>query len=402
MNTLLKAHSSAWLDSKAYRLAWLMGPLAIATLIFGSGFWITPGNNLRVMQVPLSYTQEEKERIAAGLKANEPAMLAELRAAADDNDLRALNYMGLLYDPTAKVSSSVAPNFDTALAYFEKAAALGSINALMNAGVMLNSSGKIDEACSYFQKAFKADDSRGDAMAEAGYCIATEKGVVAAERAKGIALMESAGASGTVRAYGLLGTTYMYQSPPDIKQAIDNFEKAVAGNIDDAGYSHFRLGSTYLFGGAGVSQDFKKAIAHLQKGYEQGSAASAADLSFVYSRGTYGAPIDYKKAVEYAGFAAKAGNAIGHFNLYIFYINGQGVQKNYSVAAHHMLHAISMGHKNALEVVKSNNYPTEFIRTLQSKLARAVLFTGPVNGQGSAQLIRSLESLFDSKKVFDK
>lgn len=401
MNAILKAHSSAWLDSKTYRLAWLMGPLAVAILVFGSGFWITPSNNLRVLPVPLSYTDEEGGKIDAGLKANDPVTLQALRAAAADDDLRALNYMGLLYDPTSARLGGVPPNFDVALTYFEKAAALGSVNALVNAGKMLSSSHKPDEACSYFQKAFKADASRGDAMAEAGYCMATENGVVAAEKAKGIGLMESAGAAGTVRAYALLGITYMIQTPPDVKQAISNFEKAVAGNIDDFGYSHNELGSIYLHGASGVPQDYKKAIDHFQKGYEQGSEKSAADLSFVYSTGTYGAPIDYKKAVEYAGFAAKAGNSIGHYNLYIFYLNGRGVRKNYNVAANHLLNAIALGYKNALEGAKNDTYPIEFIRALQSRLARAVLFNGAINGQGSAQLIQSLESVFDSKRVFE-
>ena len=401
MNTFLKAHSSAWLDSKAYRLAWLMGPLAVALFVFGSKFWITPDNNLRVMQVPLSYTQEENERIEAGLKANDPATLQALRAAADDNDLRALNYMGLLYDPTSVRVGGVPPNFDVALTYFEKAAALGSVNALYNAGKMLNISHKSDEACSYFKKAYEADYSFSDAMAEAGYCMATEKGVLAAEKAKGIELMESAGAAGTVRAYGLLGVTYMIQTPPAVEQAVGNFEKAIAGNVDDLGYSHNELGSIYFRGAPGIPQDYKKAIDHFQKGYEQGSEKSAVDLSFVYSKGTYGKPVDFKKAVQYAGFAAKAGNSIGHYNLYIFYFNGHGVQKDFNVAANHLLSAISLGHNNALETVKKSTYPIEFIRILQSRLAKAVLFTGAINGQGSAQLIQSLESLFDSKKVFE-
>lgn len=401
MNAILKAHSSAWLDSKTYRLAWLMGPLAVAMLVFGSGFWITPGNKLRVMQVPLSYTQVENERIAAGLKANDPATLQQLRAAANDNDLRALNHMGLLYDPTDKGRSSVPPNFDTALAYFEKAAALGSVNALVNAGKMLANSSKPDEACSYFQKAFKADSSRGDAMAEAGYCMATEKGVVAAEKAKGIGLMESAGAAGTVRAYALLGITHMLQTPPAVEQAINNFEKAVAGNIDDSGYSHSRLGAIYLLGANGIPQDFKKAIGHLQQGYERGSAQSAANLSLIYARSTYGVPIDFRKSFEYASFAAKAGNATGHYNISILYLEGLGVQKNYNMAANHLLNAMSLGHEGSLANFKRNTYPAEFIRALQSRLAKAVLFTRDINGQRSAQLIQSLESLFDSRKVFE-
>ncbi len=401
MNTIFKAHSSAWLHSKAYRFAWLAGPLAIAMAVFGSRFWITPGNNLRVIQVPLSYSQEENERINAGLEANDPATLQALRAAADDNDLRALNYMGILYDPTYKFRRSVAPNFDVALTYYEKAAALGSINALYNVGKMLNNSGKLDEACSYFQRAFKADPSRDIAMAEAGYCIATEKGVLAAEKAKGFELMESAGASGNAFAYTLLGITYMAQTPPAVEQAASNFEKAVVGNVDDRGHSNHELGSIYLGGAPGIPQNYKKAIDHFLKGYEQGSDKSAVTLSFVYAKGTYGVPVDFKRSFEYASFAAKAGNAAGHFNLYLSYFNGEGVQKNHNLAVNHLLSAIALGNKEALETVKKSNYPIEFIRALQSRLAKAVLFTGAINGQGSARLIQSLEALLDSKKVFE-
>lgn len=401
MNTIFKAHSSAWLHSKAYRLAWLMGPLAIAMAVFGSRFWITPGNNLRVVQMPLSYTQEENERIRAGLKANDPATLQALRAAADDNDLRALNFMGGLYDPTTKGQGPIPTNFDVALTYYEKAAALGSVKALLNAGYMLDGIGKVDEACSYFERAFKADPSGDGAMAEMGYCMATEKGVLAAEKAKGIELMESAGTSGKASAYTLLGIVYMFQTPPAVQQAVSNFEKAVAGNADDSGYSNHELGSIYLVGATGIPQNYKKAIDHFQKGYEQGSGKSAVNLSFIYSKGTYGTPVDFKKAFEYASSAAKAGNAAGHFNLYIAYFNGEGVQKNYNLAVNHLLSAIALGDKVALETVKKHNYSIEFVRALQSRLAKAVLFTGPINGQGSAQLIQSLESLFDSKRVFE-
>lgn len=401
MNTILKAHSCAWLDSKAYRLAWLTGPCAVAIFFFGSIFWITPGNNLRVIQVPLSYSIEEHKKIAAGLEANDPATLQQLKAAADDNDLRALNYMGLLYDPTHLRVDGVTPNFDIALTYFEKSATLGSIHALMNAGKMLSSSGKLDEACSYFKRALKADTTRVDAMAEAGYCMANDKDAIAADKSKGIELMESAGASGTVRAYALLGITYMSQTPKNVKQAVSNFEKAIAGDVDDSGYSHTELGYIYLIGAPGIAQDYKKAIYHFQNGHEQGSGKSAAELSFIYSKGTYGTPVDFKKAADYAIFASKKDQPIGHYNLHLSYIYGQGVPKDYYKAANHLLSAIALGNKDALEAAKKNTYPTEFIRALQFRLEKAVVPAGNIKGQVDPQLIQSLDFLLGSKRVFE-
>lgn len=401
MNAILKAHSGAWLDSKIYRLAWLVGPLVVAVFVFGSRFWITAGNNLRVMPVPLSYTQEERGNIEAGLKSNEPAMLQTLRAAADDGDLRALNYMGLLYDPTAKVGSTVPPNYEVALAYYDRAAALGSFNALLNAGVMLNIRGKTDDACTYFERAYIADSENSEAMGSAGFCKATEKDVTATEKTKGIEMMESAGATGFARAYNLLGVMYLRQDPPDFKQAISSYEKAVAGNIDDLGFAHSQLGSIYFRGEPGVPQSFEKAISHFQKGYEQGSGLCALELSFIYSKGTYGAPIDYRKYFEYASYAAKAGEPAGHNNLAVAYLHGQGTPKDYRLAAKHYLVAISLGNQHALDSLRTGSFASDFIMELQSRLSKAVMYNGPINGKGDPALVRSLESLLGTKRSFE-
>jgi TPR repeat protein len=401
MNVILKAHSSAWLDSKTYRLAWLVGPLLAAMFLFGSNFWITPGNNLRVLPVPLSYTQEELGKIEAGLKSNEPAMLQTLRAAADDGDLRALNHMGLLYDPTANMSSTVTPNFEVALAYYDRAAALGSFKALLNAGIMLNSRGKTDDACPYFERAYIADPENSEAMGGAGFCKATETDVAATEKTKGIEMMESAGATGFARAYNLLGIMYLRQDPPDFKQAISSYEKAVASNVDDRGFAHSQLGAMYFRGESGVPQDFRKAISHFQKGYEQGSGLSAVELSLIYSKGTYGAPIDFKKYFEYASFAANAGESAGHNNLAVSYLYGQGTQRDYGLAAKHFLIAVSLGHKGALESFRTGSFASEFIIALQARLSKAVMYNGPINGRADPALLRSLESLLNSKRSFE-
>ncbi|MGM9426907.1 tetratricopeptide repeat protein [Hydrogenophaga sp. MI9] len=401
MNAIFKAHSSAWLDSKIYRLAWLVGPLALAMFVFGSKFWITAGNNLHLLPVPMSYTEDEKKTIDADLKANEAAALQALRAAAEDGDSRALNQLGLLHDPTAGRLNSVPPSIDVALAYYERAAALGNVNGLLNAGYMLNSSGKADEACRYFPKAAKADPKNIEAMMEAGYCTATEKDAEATAKAKAIEQMESAGASGFARAYLLLGTTYLIQSPPDFKQAISHYEKAVAGNVNDHGFSHAQMGSIYFRGEPGVPQDFRQAISHFQKGYEQGSGLCALELSFIYSKGTYGAPIDHRKYFEYAGYAAKAGEPAGHNNLAVAYMYGQGTSRDYRLAAKHYLIAISLGNRHALDSLKTGSYPSDFIMEVQSRLSKAVMYNGPINGKGEPALLRSLEALLDSKRSFE-
>ena len=402
MNDILKAHSSAWLNAKAYRLAWLLGPIALATLIFGLQFWITPSNNLRILQIPLSYTQEEAEKIAEALKRKDPAVLQALRNAAEDDDLRALEYMGRLHDPNGPYRGMVPPNADTALAYFERAAALGSVDALMNAGRVLARVTYSDKACSYFERAFKADPTRDDARGEAGYCLATTPNVSATEKARGFEMMESAAASGFVRAYGLLGFTYLHQSPPDFNQAIGNFEKAIAGNVDDSGHSYNELGHSYFYGN-GVTQDYKKAIALYLEGAKRGSTGSALNLSFIYTEGKYGTPVNYEKALEYALLSARGGNAAGHYNTFLAYFRGRGTPRDYGLAAQHCLNAISLGNEEIFEFVKMENktVPFEFIRALKSRLSKAVIYTGSIDGKINPELLKSMRSLLNKRQLFE-
>lgn len=400
MKAVLKAHSGAWLESGLYRLAWLVGPVMAAMYVFGSVYWITPGNNFRILRVPLSYTQEEREQIEVGLKTDDAVTLQLLHSAADDDDLRALNYLGLLYDPSSGVISSVEKNSDTALAYYDKSAQLGGVHALINAGYMLTTLKQGDKACGYFEKALGADPDRVDAKAEAGYCLAARGNASVAEKAKGVELMESAGALGFLRAYYLLGLMYYNQSPPSVELAVGNFEKAVAGNVDDGGDSHYLLGTYYFRGESGGSPDYRKAIYHFEKGYEQGSASCAVDLSLIYSRGTFGAPMDFKKAFEYASFGAKKGQAVGHHNLALFYMQGKGTGRDDLMAVNHFLTAISLGYKGTLEFLRTGAFSSDFIRTLQARLTKAVIYFGPVDGRGNAELIQCLESLLNSRRLF--
>ncbi len=402
MNPIFKAHSAAWLESRPYRLAWLAWPMVVAMLVFGSRFWITQSNNFRFLSVPLSYTPEENAEIDAGLKTNEAATLRALRAAADDGDLRALNYMGILHDPTDKPQvSSLQRSADTALAYFDKAAALGSVHALVNAGVMMNALNETTKACGYFKKAFAAEPERLPAKSEAGYCLATDKQATATDKARGVDMMEAAGAAGFARAYALLGALYSQQTPKDNKLAVGYFEKAVAGNVDDQGYSHQRLGDIYLGGAPGVPSDHKKALFHSQKAHELGSASSAAALSVIYSTGNFGVPVDLAKAFKYASAAAQRGSPAGHSNLAGFYLEGKGTPRNERMAVKHYLSAVSLGQRSTLEYLKAGTFSAEFVRELQLRLSKAALYFGPVDGKGSAALIKGLESLLNSRVEFE-
>lgn len=396
MNAIFKAHSGAWLDSKIYRLAWLLGPLAAVLLIFGSLFWISPSNALRIFPMPVAYTDQEQEAIRAGLKANDPATMQHLLEAAEDADPRALSFLGLVYDPTNQIPSGVTRNFNTALGYFEKAIALGSVRALINAGYMLDGSGQQDQACKYFTEAFKKESDLPEAMANAGFCMAFDKGVSPAKKAEAIDLLLSAAKGGHVRAYSLLG--YIHVSS-DIKEAVRFYEKAVAGNVDDGGSSNTELGEIYLQGYAGIPVDLKKSLQYFLKGYEQGSAKSAVELSLIYATGNNFAPIDYVKSFQYASFAARMGHPMGHYNVCLNYLYGQGVQRNYERAAVHALNAISFGNDNAMQLFKSNSIAGEFVRIVQKKLAG--VYTGPVDGRMNSVLIQSLESIKNGRRTFE-
>lgn len=402
-HALLKSHSDAWLGSRSYRIAWLLLPLALGVLVYGSNFWITPHNHLRMATLPMSYTKAERDQIEAGLRTNALATIERLQSAADDDDHRALNYLGTVYSPGGTHVDGVTPNADTALAYYERAAALGNTNAIWNAGSLWSDSGNTDKACSYYERALQSDPGFTQAYADAAYCKATAPDVNATDKAKSIETMLASANAGNVRAYTLLGLIYLHQTQPDVPQAVKYFELAIAGNADDVGFTHNELGSIYFRGGKGVAQDIPKALTHFKQAYAKGSAKSALDLSYIYTKGTYGVPVDYKKAVEYAGFAAKQGVPGGHFNMYVYNLDGMGVPRNYAKAANHLLNAISLGDQSSLDRFKGTyaSIPREFIRALQARMAKAVLYSGPISGDVNPLTQQSLNAILNSKYVFE-
>ncbi len=402
MNPLLRAHTQAWLDSTGYRMSWLAAPLFLALLIFGSNFWITDSNRFQLLPFPSDYTDEEQAAMEAALKHRDPTMLRALSEAAEDGDSRAMNLLGMVYDPAfaADFPEPQQKNAELATAYYRKAADLGNPRGMTNAGLKLM--GRDDLlSCEYFYKAIDVGVSTGTTLYRAGLCHYKARADGPERMAKGFQLLERAVSAGYVDALVTLGSIYAEQNPPDTHRAIDYLQRSIAANAQGSAYANTRLGDIHFFGAYGV-QDFAKAHTYYQRAFRQGSDQAANQLAFMYSKAHYGLRIDHAKAYEYAAFAAEKGNQVGHYNVALAYFYGNGTSRNWDKAAAHFLNAISLGHKDGLQIMLEfgPKYPPDFIRILQQKLARAVLYPGPMDGKFNTDTRRAVEELLNKKISF--
>ncbi|MCL2473656.1 MAG: sel1 repeat family protein [Alphaproteobacteria bacterium] len=119
-------------------------------------------------------------------------------------------------------------------------------------------------------------------------------------------------------------------------------ERGVAGVQYDFGKigAQYDLGRMYLEGnsfkyyliGAGVPQDYNKAVEWFKKAAEQGHSSAQFELGRMYAEGK-GVPQDYSKAAEWHTKASEKGHAAAKYNLCIMHAEGKGVPQDYNKAA---------------------------------------------------------------------
>jgi TPR repeat protein len=95
--------------------------------------------------------------------------------------------------------------------------------------------------------------------------------------------------------------------------------------------AQYNLGNMY-YKGEGVQQDFKQAVAWLQKAAEQGDTDAQCNLGSMYRQGQ-GVQQDSKQAVAWYRKAADQGMAKAQHNLGVMYKQGKGVQQDNTQAA---------------------------------------------------------------------
>ncbi len=404
-STLQKAHAHAWLDSRAYRLAWLVGPMILALFTFGSIHWVTPTNQLALSGMPLRYTEEERARLNERVSAGDPHVIPELEAAAQSGDARAANYVASFFLP-AHMRSELATKLDLpvdlerARALYQRGSDLGNPISTTNLGILLAPTNRA-EACQYYLKAGESEHDFYLAYGEAGRCLFFGEDKSEDEKKKGLELIQKAIDGGDARAMSAMGE--VKQVRRDFVGALASYEKAIAEGLFDGGYT-YHLAATLLYDGEnGVRRDVQRAIEYYRKGYEQGSAPSAGQLGYFYGRGLHGLPEDQKKSFEFAAFAAERGDMTGHHNLYVKYLYGRGTSRNWSKAASHLLTTISLGgERSALEFFESNmGRNKEFVTIVQQKLLDSGAYDGRVDGQLNERTKEAMRAVVGTRKSFN-
>jgi len=159
--------------------------------------------------------------------------------------------------------------------------------------------------------------------------------------------LKPAAEAGNPAAQHFVGQMYYYGGTglgKDLKEALVWFKKAAAQGYS---LSEYIVGYMYLRG-EGVPVNQQEAVKWLKLGSEHNNANAQSELGMLYVNGT-GVPKDMKIA---AGLFKKAADGdektgMAAFNYAICLLNGQGVEKNYGMAADYLAAGVSRGFNTA-------------------------------------------------------
>lgn len=112
--------------------------------------------------------------------------------------------------------------------------------------------------------------------------------------------------------------------------------------------------ATYYKNGAGVRQDFAKALQYSKKACGLGYANSCALVGGAYYLGK-DTKIDYKLAKSYLEKACEMQDAVGCFGLGVMYYDGKSVQQNLSKAKELYGKSCDLGFQDGCDIYKKLN-----------------------------------------------
>lgn len=111
--------------------------------------------------------------------------------------------------------------------------------------------------------------------------------------------------------------------------------------------------ASYYLKGQYVPQDRQEGLYWLKKAAEANHIASASHLAGAYYHGTYEElPVNQELAVKYARTAAEAGNADSQYLLGVFYMSGDGVEKDSAKGMELLKLAAKSGQAEAQKILK--------------------------------------------------
>jgi TPR repeat protein len=171
-------------------------------------------------------------------------------------------------------------------------------------------------------------------------------------------------------------------APKDLKTAYALYEKAADRGLADGAINL----AVALAEGKGVDKNLPRAYALLQQASQAGSARATYDLAEFAERGYGGKTAD---ALELYRRAAEFGFAKGHHTAAALLDEGRaGVAKDPTAAAAELLSAVAAdsGESIADLTGKTQNWSPATIKALESRLAAAGYYSGPINGKSGPAL----------------
>jgi TPR repeat protein len=282
--SLLVRHGVAWNNDATYRRAWMFGPQAAGLLVIGYLFtanvppnappsppgWVHPIDN-RVRYDSMKTLAEQAKK--------DPASKALLELKANNGDLFAQFFMGILADPTIDRANGSAERLKTAQDWYRKAADQGLPIVQSNLGNLLAHErfGVVPDYAEAFVWLDKAAPKTPAAQRELGLLYQNGRGVPK-DSGKGLDLIRSAADRGDPVAQTVLGDALDHGREGlavDHHEAALLFQKAALQNNVFAE----RQLAIHLRNGDGIEADPAKARFWFEKAAAGGDAYAKAQLS---------------------------------------------------------------------------------------------------------------------------
>lgn len=171
-------------------------------------------------------------------------------------------------------------------------------------------------------------------------------------------------------------------APKDLKAAYALYEKAADRGLADGAINL----AVALAEGKGVDKNLPRAYALLTEASQAGSARAAYDLAEFAEHGYGGKTAD---ALALYRRAAELGFAKGHHTAAALLDEGRaGVAKNPAAAADELLSAVAAdsGESIADLTGKTQNWSPATVKALESRLAAAGYYSGPIDGKSGPAL----------------
>ena len=209
---------------------------------------------------------------------------------------------------------------DKALKYFKLSADQNNLKALNMVGIIyLEILHDVDMAIKYITRA--ADQNHCDAQFNLAKIYNDER-YNRQDIKKAIHYFKLSANQNNYEAFGFLGQIYLNRNPRNIDKAIKYY--TIAGNLN-SDIALFNLGNIYIFEEYG-HLNISKAIECYKRSADLGNTLSQYIIGMIYSQKEYYS-INIEKAIHYFNLAANKGDANSLSNLGLIYLDKQNVNK---------------------------------------------------------------------------